>query len=137
MTLSLSDLESAIEFASDGTSLGSEVFIDRHSGVLHYIGDGVEEPMPDDLRSNDKYIQVPTMQELCLGRTTAIRFARDYIPEDYNLICSYFNNRGAFAKFKAQIEYRGKLEDWYQYQERAFRMAVINWCKEYSLDYAV
>ena len=48
MNVNLSDIEWAVEFASMGYG-DHEAYLDTETGAIYYVGDAVEEPVPDDL----------------------------------------------------------------------------------------
>ncbi len=49
-------------------------------------------------------------------------------------MAAYFRKSGAYAKFKALLEERGILEQWYEYERMATRQALLTWCEENSID---
>ncbi|WP_289029536.1 UPF0158 family protein [uncultured Paraglaciecola sp.] len=128
MPAKLDDIEWAIEFSSAG--LGDhEAYISLDTGEIYYVGDTVEEPIPDDLYECDRYLKLPSKQDLGLSKRLALSFIAESIPEELEFGYDIFSRRGAYAKFKSLLESKGKLEDWYTYEETALKQATIQWCK--------
>jgi hypothetical protein len=71
-----SDLLDALEFASFNGPVENSAFIDRETGVCHYVSDEIEldDELPDDLEDSDRYLAVPNKNDLDLGRRLAISF---------------------------------------------------------------
>ncbi|MEP1385721.1 MAG: UPF0158 family protein [Paraglaciecola sp.] len=129
MAAKLDDIEWAIEFSSSG--LGDhEAYINLDTGKIYYVGDAVEEPIPDDLYESDRYLMLPSKQDLGLSKRLALSFIAELLPEKLELGYDIFSRRGAYAKFKSLLESKGKLEDWYTYEEAALKRATIQWCKD-------
>lgn len=135
MNLSLNDLEMALEFVSGDPGFGAEAYIDMVSGQIYYVGDGVDEFVPDDIGNPEKYIAVPTKRDLGLGRDTVLSFATEKLPEDYDRISAYFRHRGAFSKFRSRMEQIGALDKWYAYEQAAIKQSLKDWCDENSVEY--
>ncbi|WP_395343018.1 UPF0158 family protein [Ningiella sp. W23] len=134
MAAKLDDIEWAIEFASSG--LGDhEAFINIDNGEIYYVGDAVEEPIPDDLYESDRYLMFPSKQDLGLGKRLAIQFIAESIPEKLDFGYDIFRRRGAYSKFKALLESKGKLESWYKYEEAALKRATIEWCRDNDVEF--
>ncbi|HFU4025260.1 TPA: UPF0158 family protein [Streptococcus suis] len=38
--------------------------------------------------------------------------------------------RGAFGRFKSEIERFGRLEDWYAFEAQCYEELVLDWCQE-------
>ncbi|UTZ27762.1 hypothetical protein HB761_13980 [Vibrio campbellii] len=136
MQVDLNDLELAMEFVSVGLSFGAEAYFNTKSGKIHYIGDGVEEVVPDDIEDSEHYLCIPNKRDLGLGRTTVLEFVSQELPSEYELISDYFSRKGAFSKFKHHIEKIGVIEQWYQFESLATRQALKDWCDENLIQYA-
>ncbi len=77
-------------------------------GVRQEFGED-EEELPDDIGDGDKYLRIPDKSELDLGKPLVLDFARQFLPDDFNKVREIFSKRGAYARFKDLLEYRGAL----------------------------
>jgi hypothetical protein len=130
----IDDIEWAIEFASSGFG-DHEAYINLDTGEIYYIGDAVEEPIPDDLYESDRYLLFPSKQDLDLGKRLALSFIAESIPDKLEFGYDIFSRRGAYAKFKTLLESKGKLESWYAYEVAALRRATIQWCRDNDVEF--
>lgn len=137
MQVDLDDLEMAMEFVSGDLSFGAEAYLNMQSGQIHYIGDGIEEVVPEDIEDSDNYLCIPSKYDLGLGRKTVLEFVSQELPNEYRLVSDYFSRKGAFAKFKHRLEEIGAIDKWHQYQSVAIKQALKDWCEENSIQYVV
>ena len=135
MHVDLSDIELAIEFVSSDYSFDNEAYINSETGEIYYSGDAVDEELPDDIYENDKYILIPTKQDLDLGKRVALDFAAEEIPDEFNNVHSMFSRRGAYSRFKSLLHSLECTDKWYAYENKAMRDSVTKWCKENSIQY--
>lgn len=135
MTAKISDIEWAVEFASAGFG-DHEAYIDKQSGAIFYVGDAVEEDIPDELFDNSRYIAVPDKRDLGLGKRLAIRFISEHLPTKLDKTYDIFSRSGAYGRFKELLTSANKLDDWYSYEELALKKAIIEWCNEYSVKFS-
>ena len=129
IVVKIEDLELALEFNSSG-NYDNEVYLDNESGKIIYVSDLVDEEPPIDLFENEKYALLPTKQDLDLGKSLALKFAHEKIPEHYNEVYSIFSSKGAYSRFKSLLERRGLLELWYKYEQEKSIEAIKEWCNE-------
>ncbi|GAB5387017.1 MAG: hypothetical protein Alis3KO_41400 [Aliiglaciecola sp.] len=134
MLAKIDDIEWAIEFASSGYG-DHEAYINLDTGEIYYVGDAVEEPIPDDLYESDRYLLFPSKQDLDLGKRLALSFIAESIPDKLEFGYDIFSRRGAYAKFKTLLESKGKLESWYAYERAALRRATIQWCMDNDVEF--
>ena len=135
MHVDLDDIELAIEFVSVDYSLDNEAYVDSVTGEIYYCGDTVDDVVPDDIYENDKYVLIPTKRDLDLGKQLVLDFVANELPNEFNKVYAMFRARGAYGKFKFLLHSLGCTEKWYDYENKALKAAVIEWCKEYSIDY--
>ncbi|NLQ18601.1 hypothetical protein HGG82_13390 [Marinomonas sp. M1K-6] len=135
MTVTLDDIELAIEFASSGCG-DCEAYLDTQSGTIYYIADAVEEPIPDDLHDSDQYLQIPEKREFDLGRSLAIRFTSEKIPEHLDTVYEMFRRQGAYSRLKDFLDSLGLLDAWHAYESLALREATIDWCKANNIQFS-
>lgn len=135
MYVNLSDIELAIEFVSSDYSFDNQAYVNSETGEIYYSGDDVDEELPEDIYENDKYLLIPTKQDLDLGKSVALDFTTEVIPDEFNNVYSIFRARGAYSRFKSLLHSLECMEKWYAYENKAMRDAVIEWCKENSIQY--
>ena len=88
----------------------------------------LDEELPDDLDTSDRYLVVPHKTELDLGKDLALRFAAREIPDYSEQVASIFRSKGAYGRFKQLSEDKGVLEKWYKFEEEATEKALREWC---------
>lgn len=131
----LDDLLAAYEFINAGevAALQCEAYISLKTGRIHWSGDDVEEELPTDIGDDGRYIAVPGKRDFDLGNRLALRFVAKSLPDSYDLVRDYFHSRGAYSRFKGLLERKGKLEEWYRYEQEAVEEALRDWCEENGL----
>jgi len=132
----LEELFAAMSWVSSGEDTGVEsaAYINRNSGEVHWVGDGVDEVPPDDLEDVSIYVEVPTTRDLDLGRSLALSFAKAHLPQFYDEIRGYFDKRGAYSRFKALLERTNRLDAWHQFEQTAAQDSLRQWCEENDLE---
>jgi hypothetical protein len=131
-----SELESAFYFVNSGDQWGNIAYLCLATGEYHYyseFGDN-EEPLPDDIEDSDKFIVIPHKNDLDLGTRLVLRFAAQVLPDDLDEIDRIFHRRGAYRQFKRLLEWRGKLEEWYEFETQSQREALREWCADNDIE---
>ncbi len=77
---------------------------------------------------------MPHKNDLDLGRSLALRFVQEYVPDSYNLVYGFFRKLGAYARFKELLSRRDRLEAWYAYEAQAVQQALRERCEEHGLE---
>ena len=123
----------AFEFASFGQPGESEAYLRKDTGTFHYHSEhGDEEPLPSDIES-ERYIAIPHKNDLNLGKTLALRFAAEVMPDDETEIRAIFSRSGAYARFRDLLENRGTIQQWYDFEEKAKAEALRAWCSDNAI----
>jgi hypothetical protein len=132
VTVSFSELLDAFEFASSGGPYENRAFVSLDTGSLHCISDEIEleEELPEDIDTSDRYLALPHKNDLDLGRRLAISFVKQNLPDEYDRVIGYFHKRGAYGRFKDLLEHRDVLETWYAFEKEATEQALKQWCEE-------
>ena len=120
----------AFEFVSSGQPGEQEAYLCTKTGEFHWhseYGDN-EEPLPDDIEDSEKYIPIPHRNELGLGKPLVLKFAEKLLPDALDKIREIFRHASAYARFKARLEKRGLLQQWYEYEANAQQEALRQWC---------
>ena len=130
--VSLSDLLLALEWVSSAGQFEHEAVVSRATGKVHWQSesDELEEELPEDIEDDSLYIAVPHKNELDLGRTLALRYAEEHMPDSYDMVRGFFNKSGAYSRFKGALERAEKLDAWFAYEAAAIEEALRGWCEE-------
>ena len=110
-------------------------YLDRESGKIYWrseSGDSDEE-LPDDI-DDKRYILIPDMRELDLGKPLALDFARKFLPDDHDEVRHIFSRRGAYRRYKDLLVRRGALERWYDFSNKSEETALREWCTENGIE---
>lgn len=134
-TVEFMALSDALDFVSSGGSGEYDAYISLDTGEIYWVSDVVEseQMMPVDLETSDRYIAVPHKMDLGLGRTLALSFTEEHLPNDYEAVAGFFRRRGAYRRFKDLLASRGMLEPWYDAENRATAEALRRWCEEVGI----
>lgn len=134
-TVKFSDLLDAFEFVSFGSPFEHNAYIDPDTGAIYYVSAQIdlEEEVPDDLETSDRYIAIPHKNDLNLGRRLALSFVDQELPNDYDTVNDFFRSKGAYSRFKGFLEGRNLLERWYAFEATATENALRTWCHENNI----
>jgi hypothetical protein len=133
--VSFDELLAGLEWASAAGSFENEAYVNRISGKVFCSSSSadVEEDLPEDIEDNKVYLALPSKGDLGLGRELALRFVEAHLPESYELTYGYFQSRGAYQRFKALLDRKDRLEDWYAFEQTAVEEALRRWSAENDL----
>jgi hypothetical protein len=136
----LSELKFAFEFLGSGEAAGIETatYICLDTGRIYYKSDweNPDDPLPNDLETSDRYVDVPGPHTFRLGRRLAMSFIEEASPDDYRKVADIFQRRGAFARFKDLLVERGLLARWHDYEDHAQEAALRVWCADNGITLA-
>ena len=130
VTINYKDLELALEFVSSGYEFESSAYLDKETGVIYYDSDESEDELPEDLFENAKYISIPSKEDLGLGKPLAIEYAQKNLPNELELVNSFFRSKGAYSNFKSLLGSKDQLENWYAFERESMKKAILEWCAE-------
>ena len=130
MTVTYEEISSAFEFVASGAPMEHSAYISLDTGQIYWASElaSLDEELPDDLGTSDRYLVVPHKTELDLGKDLALRFAAREIPDYSEQVASIFRSKGAYGRFKQLSEDKGVLEKWYKFEEEATEKALREWC---------
>ncbi len=113
MAVNFSELLEAFEFVSSVGSGENTAHLCKATGKIYWHSDWADdvEELPDEVEDSEKYIPIPDKRELDLGKPLALKFARHYLPDDYDKVRQIFSRAGAYARFKDLLEHRRVLID--------------------------
>jgi hypothetical protein len=92
------------------------------------------DELPGDIEDEEKYLRVPDQRSLDLGKSLVLDFAREFLPDDFDVVRDIFRKRGAYGRFKALVVRRGILDQWYDYQVKAEEQALRAWCEDNEIE---
>jgi len=127
------ELADAIEFVSTDYCENS-AYVCTVTGSIFFVSSELEEEIPEDLETSDRYIAVPNKKDLDLGSRLALSFVAQELPDDYTAAAGFFRKRGAYGRFKDLLIARGAREKWYAYEASATEAALRLWCEENGIE---
>lgn len=132
VTVAYEEVLSAFEFVGSAAPMEHSAYISLDTGQIYYVSElaSMDEELPDDLDTSDRYLVVPHKTELDAGKNLALRFAAQELPDSYEQVASIFRRKGAYARFKQLLEDRGILENWYKFEAETTEKALREWCAE-------
>ena len=135
-SINLDELRNAFEFVSSGPSSQNFAYMCMDTGIIYWKSNvmDLEEEIPADLETSDRYIAVPHKNDLQLGQNLALSFIDQEIPHEYNFVASLFRKRGAYRRFKELLQAEGLLEKWFAFEVDASDLALQDWCKENNIE---
>lgn len=134
MPVKLKDLVDALALSNDE----SQAFLCKTTGELFWRSDFDDEPdeLPDDIGDESKYFELPSRQELGLGKPLVLDFVRQHLPDDLAEVQRMFNRRGAYRHFRDFLVRRQARERWYEFEASAAAAALKGWCEANEIDVA-
>jgi hypothetical protein len=138
MPARIGDITEAFDFANTNGYMGEfRALVCKQTGKIHYdFPDAAEmgDELPDDIDDEEKYIALPNKRDLGLGKPLALDFAREFLPDDFDDVRSFFDRRRAYPKFKALLARRGAIDRWYAFEAKATEEALRDWCAVHSIE---
>ena len=130
VTVTYEEISSAFEFVASGAPMEHSAYISLDTGQIYWASElaSLDEELPDDLDTSDRYLVIPHKTELDLGKNLALRFAAQELPDSYEQVASVFRSKGAYGRFKQLLEDNGVLENWYKFEVEASDKALKEWC---------
>ncbi len=134
--LRLSELLDAFEWVSAVGPFENEAYVSRGTGKVWLVSDFDDsgDEAPEDASDESLYLTVPSKNELDLGRSLALDFVAEHLPERAAEVKGLFARPGAFGKFKSVLEAAGKLDSWYAYEARGIDQALRAWAAENDIE---
>ena len=135
VTVKYEDLSAAFDFVSFAAPMENQAFISIDTGAIHWISElnPLDEEVPDNLETSDRYIAIPHKNDLDLGSHLALDFAAEELPDHYAKVEGFFRHPRAYARFKELLAREGRLEKWYRFEAESTEKALKNWCRENNI----
>ena len=130
VTVTYQEISSAFEFVASGAPMEHSAYISLGTGTIYWASElaSLDEELPDDLDTSDRYLVVPHKTELGLEKNLALRFAAQELSDSYEQVAGIFRSKGAYGRFKQLLENHGVLDTWYKFEEEACDKALREWC---------
>src|SRR5689334_16441466 len=98
-SVDLAELQNALDFVSSGELIDCSAYISLDTGeiIYHSSDDLGGEDTPEDLETSDRYIAVPHKRDLDLGRSLALSFTGEELPDDIEIVAGFFRRKGAYG----------------------------------------
>lgn len=134
MKVKLSDIIDAIETMDRY----SEYFLDKETGQIEWVSDmamtsSEKEEIYDRLDEHGFY-RLPTSFDIN-DYDIMKSFVGTLSGSVRDRLSSAIQGRGAFRKFKDEIRRCGIDQEWYDYQETAYKRKAARWCEENGIEY--
>ena len=126
------DLEMAYSYASSGYMIDSQAYICRETGQVFYTSDDDWDDIqvPENLDDGTLYAQVPDQADFNLGKRLVFEFTDRQLPDEYESVKRIFRRSGAYGRFKEFLYRRGKLDEWYTFENTAIENALVKWATQ-------
>ncbi|MCK4786719.1 MAG: hypothetical protein KAV87_23375 [Desulfobacteraceae bacterium] len=130
------DIENAFMYVSSAMYGMNSAVVCKDTGKILYRSDmaGIDEIEDEDHLDWEQCIEIPHKNDLDLGRNLAFEFVEEYLPDDYERVLKMFRRRGAYSRYKALLERRGLLKEWYDIENSREERALRKWCKENEIE---
>jgi hypothetical protein len=133
---SFSEIENAFMYVASAMYGMNSAVVCKDTGKILYRSDmaGIDEIEDEDYLDWEHCIEIPHKNDLNLGRNLVFEFVEEYIPDDYERVRKMFRRGGAYSSYKALLERRGLLKEWYDIENSREERALRNWCKENEIE---
>jgi hypothetical protein len=117
---------SHFDFVGSAPPMEHNAFISLDTGQIYWTSElnPMEEGLPDDFETSDRYIAIPHKNDLDLGRDLALGFVARDLPKRYAQAEDIFRRKGAYARFKQLLESERVLEKWYKFESESVEKAL-------------
>ena len=133
---SFSEIEDAFMYVSSAMYGMNSAVLCRDTGKILYRSDmaGIDEMEDEEDLDWDQCVDVPHKNDLDLGRNLVFEFVEEHLPDDYGRVRHMFHSSGAYSRYKALLEQRGLLQEWYDVENSREERALRKWCGENGVE---
>jgi Uncharacterised protein family (UPF0158) len=130
------DISLAFDFVSSAAPMEHGAYISLERGQIFWMSEftSMDEEVPDDLETSDRYVAIPHKNDLNLGRELAFRFVAEYLPNRYGDVQTCFRSKGAYSQFKQLLRDEAMLDKWYSFEAAAVEKAILEWCEQNGIE---
>ncbi|HEP1814184.1 TPA: hypothetical protein VB864_000558 [Streptococcus suis] len=118
-------------------SQGDRYYYDSYLDELVYLSveetglesrEGLEEEIEDDVTG--RFVRLPTYYDF--NPYTFMERYVYHLPEGdlSDRLSRAIRGRGAFRRFKNELERCDRLEEWYAFETQCYKELVLDWCQE-------
>ena len=133
--MKFADIEEALQFVSSGYLGENTALVCRSTGEIYWQTEDREiDDIPEEAYESDDWFEVPTFRDIGCGTNLVSDFAGQYLPDDFDDVQRMFRRAGAYGRFKALLERRGLLEEWYQFESARQEHAIRQWCEDHGIE---
>lgn len=139
VTVKLDDVLYEFEFSSFDGPYEAMAYVCRETGAVHCASEdeSFDADLPPDLETSDRYVPLPSKNDLDPGRSLALSFVEKAAPSDYEAVLGFFRKRGAYAKLKELLERKGLLNQWYEFERASIESALRQWCLQNGFEIVI
>lgn len=100
------DLNLAFAFVNSGPPMEHNAYISLDTGRIHWVSDlnPVDEELPEDFETSDRYVALPHKNDLGLGRNLALGFVAQELPTALEDVEAIFRRKGGLCSIQGQTE---------------------------------
>ncbi len=132
------EISSAFDFVSGAGYGENEAILNKKTGQTYLRADYCDmdeiEQLADEDFDSAIHIHIPHKNDLDLGSAQVFEFVDQFMPNDYDKVSQIFRKKGAYSRYKAFLDSKGKLDNWYDYENHSEQLALLKWCKENEID---
>ncbi len=138
MRINLSVVLDAIEMANDNYTY----FLDLETGESVFLADELITGLDNDGLEDaidgapERYLRFPTKFEIHEYHIME-EFIWSLKGEAVNRLENAIQGRGAFRRFKEQINRMRIEQQWYDFQAEYYKKLAIKWCQEHGIEYEI
>jgi hypothetical protein len=136
MKVKLNDVIEALSFVNDETQYFYSVKTEEVLMVWDGMVNGETDPdlIEDIEESFDEYIALPGKYEI--DEYSMMEEFIDSLPEGrkQDELYDAIRGRGAFRRFKDEVNELGLEKKWYKYRDDAYEELAIEWCEENGIE---
>jgi len=133
---SFSEIEDAFMYVGSAMYGMNSAVLCKDTGKILYRSEmaGIDETEEEEDLDWDQCVEVPHKNDLDLGRNLVFEFVAEHLPDDYGNVRQIFRRRGAYSRYKALLERRGLLQEWYDVENSREVGALRKWCDENGIE---
>lgn len=133
---SFSEIEDAFMYVGSAMYGMNSAVLCKDTGKILYRSDmaGINEIEDEENLDWGQCVDVPHKNDLDLGRNLVFEFVEEHLPDDYGRVRHMFRRSGAYSRYKALLERRGLLQEWYDVENSREERALRKWCEENGVE---
>lgn len=134
MQVKLSDIIEAIDFTDDGMTY----YYNKKTGEVELVVDGMadDDAVADEIEDNfDQYLRLPSHYEINDYQKMVEFIAGLPAGKEAQRLTRAINGRGAFRRFRDELEQLELTQAWYDFKDAANRQQAIAWCRENQVNF--